>query len=464
MGRMIIADQQERLLRTNNLERKMITALLRIIFFLIFTTHAFANSSNWLDQALRLQREIDLEAPLNETTFLGTHNSYNSRFYATATRYIDPNQTLSLTDQLNAGVRSLELDIHWTTNSNLAKDFLLCHGTATHLGCSIFDRKATEGFQEIAKWLKANPSEIILLYIERHVENHEPQLAKLLENYLGNFIYHPNSTTCKAIPTTLTKAEILKSGKPLLVVSKGCYQDSLAIRQEKWNDVVFTGIGNISGKSPTFIDANVHDFKTYPDCGKSDIFYADSKHNSLWRIFEDRTINGNANKLLKKITPETMSTLIRCGINWPTVDMLEKNDKRLEKAIWSWTSSFPAENQGHCAFYEINEGFKNTACEQIKTGFTCQEIKTREIKAVTMLGAWSSGETTCQLLAGKNWHFVTPVNGQQLNQLKISMENQLLQEVWLNYVEVSNGKWEVNARNIYAQDTIHLSEHRSSLR
>lgn len=83
----------------------------------------------WLQQALRTQRELALDTPLNRVNMLGTHNSgisyadglgledvfltrlvqlfWPSRYVHTA------NQHLSLTDQLNMGIRQVELDVHY---------------------------------------------------------------------------------------------------------------------------------------------------------------------------------------------------------------------------------------------------------------------------------------------------------------------------------------------------------------
>jgi hypothetical protein len=110
------------------------------LLVLCWQGNVFANlaltKEKWVQEALKLQREIDLYAPLNEATFIGTHNSYNSKSYALRIlRYIDPNQLLSINDQLNAGVRSLEFDVHWTRNEYLSKDMLLCHAPASHIGC-----------------------------------------------------------------------------------------------------------------------------------------------------------------------------------------------------------------------------------------------------------------------------------------------------------------------------------------
>lgn len=425
-----------------------------LFYFLIHHAFALSNHSPWIEKALKLQREIDLHAPFNETTFIGTHNSYNSKFYADPFRYVDPNQVLSITDQLELGIRSIEFDVHWTTNKDLIKDLLLCHGNTHHLGCSLFDRKVEEGLIELRDWLSANPHEIVLLYIDRYLDRHEPRLASLLDRYLGNFLYPPrllrkplDEKSCIAIPSHLTKADILKAGKQLIIVAKNCdgryphYEEQDKFKYS-WNDYVFAGMGDIPTKPYTFIDANISYFTPYPDCGREKIVYPDMNHTSLWRIYETRTLNGGPDQ--KKLDKDAMRELMRCGINWPAMDKLEKGDERLIATIWSWAPSYPKEGQGRCAIYKKDEGFKNTSCDQTKAGFACLDSRSREIKAISMIGAWSSGESTCQMLAGKNWHFAVPVNGHQLDQLKISMNTALLQEVWLNYAVDKQDKWEVS--------------------
>ena len=423
--------------------------------FLIATiSHASPSYSAWIEKALKLQRAIDLHAPLNEATFIGTHNSYNSKYYANSARYIDPNQLLSITDQLETGIRSLEFDVHWTTNKNLLKDLLLCHAGSNHIGCSLFDRKVIEGLEELRNWLKENPNEIVLLYIDRYLNGHEPRFAALLDQYLGQYIYQPSvlrkpndkSKGCIAIPSHLTKATILDAGKQLIIVAKRCdgqnprYEEQDQFKQI-WNDYVFAGIGDIPSKPYTFIDATVTHFTAYPDCGKTKIFYPDLNHTSLWRIYEDRTLGGSIQTPQKKLEADGMHELMKCGINWPTMDKLEKNDARLQAAIWSWAPFYPKEGNGSCVIYKKDEGFKNMPCTQTKAGYACQETGTHTIKAISMIGTWLAGESICQMIAGKNWHFAVPVNGAQLDKLKLSMNTALLQEVWLNNVVDGQENW-----------------------
>lgn len=407
---------------------------------------------SWLAKALELQREIDINAPLSEATFIGTHNSYNSKSYQIPfVRYIDPNQVLSVYDQLEMGIRSIEFDAHWTFNSYFTKEILLCHGQASQLGCSLFDRKFTEGLQEIRDWLSAHPHELVLIYIETFLEGHEDRLAEELDEYLGDFIYKPKqvkkqgpSRGCIALPGFITKAEILKANKQLIVVTKQCnLNPHVKDLRQHFNDLVFTGIGDISSKPFSFIDAGIDDFIGLPECGKSTIFAADKSHTSLWRIFEDRTFLSNIEHKHKKLLSKDMQELNHCGINWPAMDMLSTSDERLNATIWSWSPNYPQENSGQCAIYKKGVGMQNVSCMQIAAGYACQEEKTHNIDAIALKGVWSDGETMCQQYAGKNWHFFVPVNGNQMNLLKNNMKTNFMLGIWLNYVNI-NGRWIAN--------------------
>ena len=414
---------------------------------------------SWAGTALKLQRELDINTPLNEATIIGTHNSYNSYSYSNWTlRYVDPNQTLSLYDQLDMGVRSIELDAHWTLNNRFSHDILLCHGQSYHLACSPFDRPIIEGLQEVRDWLKANPNEVVLLYIERYLDGHEPRLAAALDNYLGEFIYpttvlkqkNPETTGCISLPGSLTKNEVLKAGKQLIVVTKGCDDPSVRHAEEttfpqNWNDYVFAGIGNIPNDSYHFIDATITDFNGYPDCGKTTVFNADPNHTSMWRIYEDRTKLSHIIHAEKPLQDADMRDLMRCGINWPTMDMLSVNDSRLIAAIWSWAPSYPQDEHGRCAIYKAGEGIQNIPCFQTVISYACQQENTHDIKAILFTGLWANGESACQTVGGKSWHFSVPVNGEQMDVLKTSMAKSLIQEVWLNYAMDKQDHWVANS-------------------
>ncbi len=432
---------------------------LSLLITLFLNTSSLANhaaATLWVQQALQLQRDIDKDAPLNEATFIGTHNSYNARAYQNTTpRYMDPNQIISITEQLDQGIRSVELDVHWTTalqGKHLAHELLLCHARGNHTGCSIYDRPLIEALTEMRYWLLAHPHEVILVYLEHFLNGHEPRLAHQLNQYLGAFLYTPNHVDptrtpnrCLSLPSQLSKNSVLKAGKQVILIVKGCVgmgtQEDQTQFPERLADVVFTGSGNIHNNPYTFIDAKIDKFFGFPDCAQT-VFDHDRDHTSLWRIFEDRTILSNIGHKQRKLLPADMRELMRCGINWPTMDMLQTNDERLVTAIWSWAPNYPQPQLGNCAIYHYNEGIKNVPCDTPRHGFACYAVKTQSMQVLNVTDTPDTGNDLCRKVAGPGFTFAMPINGKQLQWIREAMQSAHVQETWLNY-QFRDGQWTV---------------------
>jgi len=435
--------------------------------FLSGMVHADQNSvavqafkKTWVAKALKLQREMDVKLPLNQSTFLGTHNSENAISYQIPfIRYIDPNQILSIYDQLEMGMRSIEFDVHWYLGAHFRKDILLSHALSNHLGCSTQDRPVTEGLAELRDWLQQNPHEVVILYFDRGValDGHEPRLASYLQDYLGEYIYKPtrvrerhgDAPRCVSLPGTLSKADVLNAGKQLIIVTKDC-DDNKAHYEEldryklNWNDYIFAGIGHVKNHLFTILDSTIgDDFTPYPDCSASTVFHDDPEHTVPWRIFEDRTMLSGIISPNRKVLAADIKTMVDCGINWQTMDMLSVDDDRLAAAVWSWAPNFPVENQGQqCAMYKAGEGIENMACTTSLAAFACKNIAS-QFKAVASSGKWQDGEAICQAQAGTDWHFAMPLNGKQMLLFKQDAQVKQLQQVWLNYFEDESMSWRV---------------------
>lgn len=412
-----------------------------------------AIAHTWLQQALRLQHNIDLDVPLNQASFIGTHNTFNSKAYQIPfIRYVDPNQQLSIYDQLETGIRSIELDVHWTYDLSLQKNILLCHAQSNHLGCSLNDLPLANGLIELRRWLLNYPHELVLLYFERHLDNQESKLAALLEEYLGEFIYKPkaasNNTShyCTALPKALTKHDVLQANKNLIIVTKGCIPTKENNVNDAFdlNDYVFSGIGEIPSIPHAFLDMTITHFPGPPYCERGTIFQADPEHTSLWRVYEDRTEIGKYSHFEKELTPIDMQHLILCGINWPTLDMLAKNDERLIAAIWSWAPQYPQLALGHCAYYKLGKGIINGACDDNNTsGFVCRNRDTRQLSLIKSPRPWQYGNMICELQIGKKWYFSLPQNGKEAKAIADEMALKGIDEVSLNYAYVAK-KWRVH--------------------
>ena len=94
-----------------------------------------ANAADTRTHTLRqldLQYELAGDVPMRNAPWVFTHNSYNSPAeMGVALSPQDRNQNIPVVDQLDEGVRSLELDVHLFLGRPV-----LCHSTGPHLGCS----------------------------------------------------------------------------------------------------------------------------------------------------------------------------------------------------------------------------------------------------------------------------------------------------------------------------------------
>jgi hypothetical protein len=123
---------------------------------------------------------------LNEITFLAAHNAYAN--YADGWRY--GQQRLTLTKQLDHGVRAFLLDIHLHKNS-----IVLSHG-GTH---GLYSLLKKGPFQTLAsallllqQFIEQNPKEVITIFLENFVDNdhlvqeinNQPNFSSLLLTHI----------------------------------------------------------------------------------------------------------------------------------------------------------------------------------------------------------------------------------------------------------------------------------------
>lgn len=97
-----------------------------------------------------------------------THNAFSSKAY----RFVipTPNQTRTLTEQLDGGVRALMLDTYFWKD-----DLYLCHGECGPWG----NRKLVDGLNEIRAWMDTHPRDIVTFILEAYIT--EAQTLSALE-------------------------------------------------------------------------------------------------------------------------------------------------------------------------------------------------------------------------------------------------------------------------------------------
>ncbi|WP_226647584.1 phosphatidylinositol-specific phospholipase C domain-containing protein [Microbulbifer variabilis] len=394
---------------------RSIKQLIHAAFFILFfvSTPLLADSvtdfqNSWTGRALDLQRKIDNHTPMSENNILGTHNSYNSEVYracnfSVGCRYLDPQQEYSIKDQLRLGARFIELDVHWTAKMeslfSYPKRLLLCHGF-----CSLNDKYATEGFNEVKDWLNdsANQDEVIILYIEDHSDGHHQDLYDQLTSRFGDKIYY--SGGCQSIPTTLTKNQVLAAGKQVVLWKDGGCSGNTSMQ-----NMAFTGLGEIG------------------------------------RVWEDSTTIGTIGEIfsggIERITANDVRNGFALGHNIINLDNMNTSDGRIAAAIWSWDQNEPNNlNNEDCAMQWGNGRWNDSNCSN-QYSFACKNITDGSWAATASIGPWAYGSANCQAL-GSQYAFEVPTNSKDNQALKAAKEATGYDKVWINYQDQSTeGQW-----------------------
>lgn len=370
---------------------------------------------SWTWKALKHQRRLEQHTPLSQSSMMGSHNTYNSKEYTDADSYLDPQHEHTIYDQLRLGISFIELDAHWTAHAHgdptdWGKDILLCHsgiGASIgdwHVGCGLTDRKYRWGLQEVRNWLAdpKNGDEVIILYIEDHTDGHHSNLYSDLIGSIGPSIYQ--SEGCKAIPDSLSKADVLNAGKQVIVrIDSDCSSNS--------------GIANM----------------TFTEMGE------------ISRKWEDATgvsaiIGATGADVTADITPADIRQYQKEGKNLINLDSLTYDDGHLDAAVWSWDRNEPNNHAGvqNCAVQWSNGRWDDAQCDRTYF-FACENTQNGSWSLSTYQGQWSEGHEACAAL-GDNYEFSVPTNSPANEALKAEKGGQT--HVWLNYNDQNQeGYW-----------------------
>lgn len=402
-------------------------SLLVALLGLVLGTTAMADTipdfnNSWAGKALARQRVLDQSSPLKDNNILGTHNSYNSEAYRDIDSYIDPQQKASIYNQLRMGARFVELDAHWTAHTHgwpweWGTDLLLCHSGigATmgdlHVGCSLTDRRVSDGVQEVRTWLDENRNDVIILYIEDHTDGRQQELLNILNDKLAGKIYASGS--CKSVPDTLTKAQVLQAGKQVVLWKDGGCSSNAGMAA-----LAYTGLGNIQ------------------------------------RIWEDRTsigtISGFFSGSVNHIDAADVALAFKTGGNIVNLDNMVTTDGRLQAGVWSWDTNEPNNHNGNqdCAVQWGNGRWDDTECGN-SFPYACHIPGTNTWAVTQQSGAWNGGAAACAAL-GNGYVFDVPTNSYDNEQLKAAKPG--VTHVWLNHNDIAvEGQWTVPVANASPQ-------------
>jgi len=328
---------------------------------------------SWVHRALRTQYRLGGELPMGRASFPGTHNSFN-RVHGVGTDQrpgvseLDANQLLSLPDQLRLDMRAIELDLHWFPSlDTLGRTPMVCHAQPNHAGCSFERTFRAVLHDEVVPWLKQHRSEVVLLYLEDHLDSPEDAgqatpahaaAAQIIKEELGSRVL---PTSGREFPT-LTRNAVRDAGAQVVLVGNQF--------PGAWNSLVFNW--------------RVNGFEVEYGPGDFTKGCASAPFGSRFvRFYEDSTFLSSAidpTAQAPDMTAAITRGLMACGTNLFGFDQLVPADDRLAALVWSWAAGHTPGSG--CAIQRGSDGrWERSGCR-----------RTLPVACRTASGAWVLGD------------------------------------------------------------------------
>lgn len=195
---------------------------------------------------------VPYEKPINEITWLGTHNAIASSYYGISTQN---SQRDGVTAQLERGARALEIDTVNDTPLGYPAGVYVCHcGKAPHSTSAVETQRLRSGkenqtswpfelsgwthpipftrfstiLQEIDKWMVANPAEIVIVLMENNSANSTQLDAEIEAAGLKTGIYRHADDKKWA-----TRSELVRTNRRLILQVGDDADRQLGYRGEK---------------------------------------------------------------------------------------------------------------------------------------------------------------------------------------------------------------------------------------
>lgn len=408
----------------------------------------------WAIRALPLQHAIDVNAPLAETHWLATHNSFGN---PEDDQLVDFNQPDSIRKQLDKGVRQIGFDVHYAdgAGARTGSDAIrICHnnvvkGYSAECGNSTGDRKLEYGLGDITQWLaRGNQDQVVILRLDIGKSAHKNinKVEKVIEKQLGDLVYRPDAQAyrgnkggdgCTYISPSTTKRDVLLAGKNIILLSPNdCEKDG-----------GFNGLVFYQGAQSNADVSAPGDISTAPR-GQPRVAVGARGSSVIYRAADGVTRD---NKLEEKkdvkLRPSNVTDWFAAGLNIFEVYGYAANDNKWNKngertiqprdMVWSWREGEPSDHTDErCATADDTGRINDDACASYYR-VACRKGNAWVISE--RAGAFADGAERC---GGDT--FDVPRNYADLQALKGAMERVLgVHRIWINLHDQSiTGRWQ----------------------
>lgn len=378
---------------------------------------AYAPKKAEIFDIINAQNEISHISPFYASTWVGTHNSFNSGdyYYPSAGK----NQNASLVEQLEAGVRHIELDM---VNKTL-KHKVDVSGTS-------FVRVLTD----VKDWLKSNPDEFVIVKFEHGTRDQdaEQSAANDINRVLGDWVYKDAANGCTFLPKTVSVRDMLKQGKRILFYNfeNDCHSKSGDYQAIMW--------GRNKIETSEFHDYNQSCPDGLPGHDEGDLSV----------IVED--VRG---KITNKYVPNNrIRSALECGLNAVTKDKFDPTNKDgwLSEHNYTWKSGFqrPTENLRAVAFEIRFDDYAFKARNKSQAQFAlCRSNDDNSLFDVRTGGNWEQAFTLC---ANQNAKLSMPTNAYEAAKFFDSHKvgPNAVVGYWMDYQAVGS-KWVANVKSAW---------------
>ena len=424
---------------TTTTHTTLFTRIAHLLVALSMALLAATAGADWGEEALLLQEQLDVNNSFNETLFVGTHNAYNASAWDDAYN-ADPNQSLDPKDQLRSGAREMEYDIH-----EYFGQLRLCHGSP----CSGGEKKFRRGLEEIKEFInEGNENAVILLKLQ--IDDDYGEAAGMIEGELGDYIYKPTqgvldlSGSCGSRygiePEFLTKADVLKAGKNVIVITAAEGMDSCP--SSVFKEWVHVGVEySGSGWQKKFDKpTSIAECESYRENGKMTLVHDPNTWIGFGSDFSEQFFD----------SADTISDYMSCGLN--VLEMYNydgsnsgAHDPDPDDLVWSWNTNEPSGN-GNCAVAVGDwDRFDDRPCTNSHP-FACYSKADDDWRVTSSLNTWDAGEQTCADEYGSDGYvFAVPTTPPQMVALDEVIDDSGSIVAWVNYHDLSvEGVWQAN--------------------
>ena len=403
----------------------LIMLLIIITGFSVFSSVAYAG---WGREALKYQYGLQKHTPIVKGNIAGTHNSYSSNAY---NMKLYENQNMSISEQLEAGARFLELDLWRNTNMEYVSAFLCHNGGRCGIMTSDYVYVDT-ALREIADWSKNNRDQIVIIKLEDQMSDDDYHyFVEAVQRTIGDIVYRPqrnsDSDNCVNFPSALTPAQMLDMGK----------------------QVIFQGYSGAScnsiGRAWVYCTTNSEKDGGDTADNRASLLNGSDHADNRYALFYDSAAEDDFTS--DKFVPTDMiKPLMSWGGTVFGFDWLTADDIRISEVVWSWAENQPDQIAGPGGSQNVNGAVSYNGRfydddTSLSFSYACSD-GAGNWKITSAEGPWADGESICQSEFGSVFHFDVPRTAKQNELAEAAKTASGKTAYWINYSDVDNeGYW-----------------------